>query len=78
MKQYRVTGELCLNPLGGAGVNIGNPTGMFHLMLGHDHDVIIGNGKNKLSTVIPQVFSIAFLQSSLYLLCITSRRFGWY
>lgn len=41
MKQYRVTGDLIPSSFGGIGVNIGNPTGMFHLILGHGQNVIV-------------------------------------
>lgn len=48
VKQYRVTGHFIPNSLGGIGVNMGNPTGMFHLILGHDQNVISANGKFKM------------------------------
>ncbi|KAK1252313.1 hypothetical protein MKX08_003500 [Trichoderma sp. CBMAI-0020] len=56
MKQYRVTGDLIPSSLGGVGVNIGNPTGMFHLILGHDQNVIAANGLGGGSLVNANVF----------------------
>lgn len=56
MKQYRVTGDLIPSSFGGVGVNIGNPTGMFHLILGHDQNVIAGNGKYQPPTAILKVY----------------------
>ncbi|UKZ60939.1 uncharacterized protein TrAtP1_002211 [Trichoderma atroviride] len=56
MKQYRVTGDLIPSSLGGVGVNMGNPTGMFHLILGHDQNVIAGNGLGGGSLVNANVF----------------------
>jgi hypothetical protein len=45
VNQYRVTGDLIPSSLGGIGINTGNPTGMYHLILGHDQNVIVANGE---------------------------------
>lgn len=74
MKQYRVTGDLIPGSFGGVGVNIGNPTGMFHLVFGHDLNVIAGNGKCLMSRSsyiaimrLPSVTSLLTLHCSLRL-----------
>ncbi|KAL7922808.1 hypothetical protein ACQKWADRAFT_291486 [Trichoderma austrokoningii] len=56
MKQYRVTGDFTPSCEGGIGVNMGNPTGMFHLILGHDQNVIAGNGLGGTSLINANVF----------------------